>query len=68
MSEFAADAVQLLSCPYTHPHTDVQPVVETMLVAWMNYALLGMPLGPSWTPAEGGFLENKWAGNPTVPY
>ncbi len=53
----AAD--QLLSCPYTHPHTDIQPTVEAMLVTWMNYAMLGQPLGDDSEASEGGFLESK---------
>ena len=54
-----AVTVQLLSCPYTHPHTDIQPAVETLLVAWMSHYLLGKPLGSAWTAVEGGFLQLK---------
>lgn len=57
----AAD--QLLSCPYTHPHTDIQPTVESMLVTWMNHAMLGQPLGDDWEATEGGFLDNKSGAN-----
>ncbi len=57
----AAD--QLLSCPYTHPHTDIQPTVESMLVTWMNHVMLGQPLGDDWEAAEGGFLESKTGAN-----
>ena len=57
----AAD--QLLSCPYTHPHTDIQPTVESMLVTWMNHAMLGQALGDNWEATEGGFLESKTGAN-----
>ena len=52
-------AEQLLSCPYTHPHTDIQPAVETLLVGWMNQYLLDKPLESSWTAIEGGLFEMK---------
>ena len=57
--ECDAAAEQLLSCPYTHPHTDIQPAVETLLVAWMSHHLQGKPMGSSWEAVEGGFLEMK---------
>lgn len=57
----AAD--QLLSCPYTHPHTDIQPAVKSLLVTWMNHIMLGQPLGDDWEAAEGGFLESKSGAN-----
>ncbi|KAL0046096.1 hypothetical protein WJX82_002373 [Trebouxia sp. C0006] len=59
----ATDPDQLLSCPYTHPHTDIQPTVESMLVTWMNHAMLGQPLGDDWEATEGGFLDNKSGAN-----
>lgn len=52
-------AEQLLSCPYTHPHTDVQPAVKTLLVAWMDHYLHDKPLGSCWKAIEGGMLETK---------
>lgn len=52
-------AEQLLSCPYTLPHTDIQPAVGTLLVAWMNHYLLDKPLGSSWAAIEGGLFEMK---------
>lgn len=52
-------AEQLLSCPYTQTHSDIQPAVETLLVAWMNHSLLDKPLGGSWTAVEGGLFEMK---------
>lgn len=55
----ATDSEHLLSCPYTSPHTDVQPTVEMMLVAWMQHACRGLLLGQSWKSAEGGFLKSK---------
>lgn len=55
-------AEQLLSCPYTQPYSDIQPAVETLLVAWMNHSLLDKPLGGSWAAVEGGLFEKK----PTV--
>nr|QOL01211.1 putative extracellular protein TR9_019 [Trebouxia lynnae] len=51
--------VQLLNCPYTHSHTDIQPAVENLLVAWMSHHMFGKPLGSGWTAVEGGFLEMK---------
>ena len=56
---FNGDAEHLLSCPYTSPHTDIQPTVEIMLVAWMQHACRGLVLGQSWKSAEGGFLKSK---------
>ena len=58
-------AEQLLSCPYTHPHTDIQPAVETLLVAWMDHFLHHKPLGSSWTAIDGGLFQTK---PDVVPY
>ncbi|KAL3135985.1 hypothetical protein ABBQ32_007025 [Trebouxia sp. C0010 RCD-2024] len=55
----ASDPVQLLSCPYTHSHTDIQPAVKRLLVAWMRHYMLAKPLGSSWTAVEGGLSEMK---------
>ena len=61
----SALAEQLLSCPYTQSHTDIQPAVETLLVAWMNHYLQDKPLGSSWTAFDGGLFEMK---PKVVPY
>ena len=34
-----------------------------MLVTWMNYAMLGQPLGDDLEATEGGFLESKSGAN-----
>lgn len=54
---FAAD--QLLSCPYTASHTDVQHTAVPLIVEWLNHVMRGQPLTDAWTAPQTGYVMQK---------